>query len=67
SVTQTYEVTLQRPPGLILEQLWDPAGQAESVIVAGIVPGSPAEASGVVECGDKVVAVSSSIGNIMWP
>ncbi|CAN0152024.1 unnamed protein product, partial [Ectocarpus sp. 12 AP-2014] len=69
SVTQTYEVTLQRPPGLILEQVWDPAGsgQADSVVVAGIVPGSPAESSGAVECGDKVVAVSSSIGNIMWP
>ncbi|CAM9855815.1 unnamed protein product, partial [Ectocarpus sp. 12 AP-2014] len=69
SVTQTYEVILQRPPGLILEQVWDPAGsgQADSVVVAGIVPGSPAESSGAVECGDKVVAVSSSIGNIMWP
>lgn len=67
SVTQTYEVTLQRPPGLILEQVWDSSGRAEAVVVKGILPGSPAEASGAVECGDKVVAVSSSLGSIMWP
>lgn len=67
SVTQTYEVTLQRPPGLILEQVRDSSGKAESVVVAGIQPGSPAEASGAVECGDTVVAVSSSLGNVMWP
>eukprot|EP00903_Cladosiphon_okamuranus_P006597 g6444.t1 len=67
SVTQTYEVTLRRPPGLILEQVWDSSGKAESVVVAGILPGSPAEASGAVECGDTVVAVSSSLGNVMWP
>lgn len=67
SVTQTYEIVLQRPPGLILEQVWDSSGKAESVVVAGIVPGSPAEASGAVECGDTVVAVSSSLGNVMWP
>ncbi len=67
SVTQTYELTLRRPPGLILEQVWDSSGKAESVVVAGILPGSPAEASGAVECGDKVVAVSSSLGSVMWP
>lgn len=67
SVTQTYEVTLQRPPGLVLEQVWDSSGKAESVVVAGIIPGSPAEASGAVECGDTVMAVSSSLGNVMWP
>eukprot|EP00752_Nemacystus_decipiens_P004025 g3686.t1 len=67
SVTQTYEIVLRRPPGLILEQVWDSSGKAESVVVSGIVPGSPAEASGAVECGDTVVAVSSSLGNVMWP
>lgn len=60
-------MTLQRPPGLILEQVLDASGKAESVVVAGILPGSPAEASGAVECGDTVVAVSSSLGNVMWP
>eukprot|EP00904_Undaria_pinnatifida_P010501 jgi/Undpi1/6581/HiC_scaffold_20.g09060.m1 len=69
SVTQTFEVTLRRPPGLILEQIWDPSGngEAEGVVVAGIVPGSPADLSGAVQQGDLVVAVGSSLGNIMWP
>lgn len=41
----------------------DPVG----VFVAGIAPGSPAEKSGAVEVGDRVVAVTGSLGNQMWP
>lgn len=69
TVTQTFEITLGRPPGLVLEQVWDSSGngEPEGVIVAGITPGSPADLSGAVEPGDRVVAISSSLGNNMWP
>lgn len=68
-MAQSFEVTLKKPPGLILEQVTESSGNGDpvGVFVAGITPGSPADLCGEVERGDRVVAVTGSLGNHMWP
>jgi pentatricopeptide repeat protein len=65
-VTHTLQVTLQKPPGIFLAQQYNEDGSCKGVYICGMVPGGPAERSGLVQVGDRIAAVSNTFGSKMW-
>jgi len=57
-----YELTLQRPIGLLLKETED-----GYVTVSGFTDKAPNLVKWAVEVGDRVVAVDSNLGSRMWP
>ncbi|CAM9723078.1 unnamed protein product, partial [Phaeothamnion confervicola] len=63
AVDQTEDVTLRKPLGLVLEGRTDPTtGENLGVFVRSMQPGLSAERSGRIRPGDRIAAVSSTLG-----
>jgi len=62
-VTETYQVSLAKPLGIEIEQ---GEGDRQGVYVKTIMEGGNADKLGLIQPGDKVVAVSASLGDDMW-
>jgi len=52
-----YEISLSKPLGIVFEEL--DAGGKSGVFVAGLVEGGNAEEQGIVQVGDRLVAVTA--------
>eukprot|EP00639_Heterosigma_akashiwo_P035895 CAMPEP_0194726378 /NCGR_PEP_ID=MMETSP0296-20130528/30939_1 /TAXON_ID=39354 /ORGANISM="Heterosigma akashiwo, Strain CCMP2393" /LENGTH=378 /DNA_ID=CAMNT_0039631329 /DNA_START=289 /DNA_END=1421 /DNA_ORIENTATION=+ len=64
-VTETYEVALAKPLGVEIEQ-GDPQLGRRGVYVKAVLPGGNADRLGLLAPGDRLVAVSASLGDRMW-
>jgi len=62
-VRETYQVGLHRPVGLELQQ---GMGGEEGVFVKALIPGGNAEKLGIIQTGDRVIAVTASLGDKLW-
>ncbi|GMI38391.1 hypothetical protein TeGR_g9556, partial [Tetraparma gracilis] len=62
TVNEEFEVTLKRPLGLTLS----PCATSLGVVVSSVAPGEAGAEAGV-QPGDRILEVSSTFNNFMWP
>ena len=68
TVEETFELSLKRPIGLTLKQVYDPDQGERAVVISSISTSGPnVKVLEGVKVGDRVLAVESAVGNKMWP